>query len=168
MTIIPLTQHKFQSDSNMTFQEVYTFSFDTYIPEFQQLARELGEETFYAALEKIALETARKAGEEDAKKLSSNDIAAFINAGKDRNYFWSHVLTYETVEETPATSEIKVTECLWAKTFRELGAEKLGFILVCNPDYSYCQGFNPKITMTRTKTLMQGDDCCNHRWRWRE
>ena len=164
----PITQHKFRADSKLTFEQVYTFAFDTYIPEFQILAKELGEEKFDAALEKIALETARRAGEEAASKLASNDFAAFLDSSAKDAYFWDHVLTVETVMQTATVSEIKVTECLWAKTFRELDAEKLGYILVCNPDFAYCQGFNLHIHLIRTKTLMQGDDYCNHHWCWRE
>jgi len=26
----------------------------------------------------------------------------------------------------------------------------------------FCEGLNPAIEFTRTKTLMQGDDCCDH------
>ena len=36
--------------------------------------------------------------------------------------------------------------------------------IICCSDYAYCRGFNPKIKLTRTKTLMQGDDCCDFRW----
>ncbi|UCG88709.1 MAG: L-2-amino-thiazoline-4-carboxylic acid hydrolase [Gemmatimonadota bacterium] len=31
-------------------------------------------------------------------------------------------------------------------------------------DFTMCRGFNPNIRMERTKILMQGHDCCNHRW----
>jgi len=68
------------------------------------------------------------------------------------------------VEDSETAHEIRVTECLWAKTFREAGAAAIGYAVVCHGDYAECQAFNPHIRMIRTKTLMQGDDCCNHRW----
>ena len=76
------------------------------------------------------------------------------------------ILTLEIVEDTPQAVEVKVTECLWAKTFREMGAAEIGYSLICYRDYADCQGFNPSITMIRSKTLMQGDDYCNHRFVW--
>ena len=35
---------------------------------------------------------------------------------------------------------------------------------LCNMDYSWPTAFNPKFKMERDKTLMQGHDCCNHRY----
>jgi hypothetical protein len=61
---------------------------------------------------------------------------------------------------------VRVTECLWAKTFRDLGASEIGSMLICHRDYADCRGFNPRITMIRSKTLMQGDEFCNHRFVW--
>lgn len=60
--------------------------------------------------------------------------------------------------------ELKVSECLWAKTFRGAEAGDLGNALVCDSDYAAAEGFNPKMRMIRSKTLMQGHDCCNHRY----
>jgi hypothetical protein len=77
-------------------------------------------------------------------------------------------ITFEVVERTDRVWEIKVTECLMAKTFREAGAADIGYAVQCSGDPALCRGFNPKIRQLRTKTLMQGDDCCNHRWVWEE
>jgi hypothetical protein len=57
-----------------------------------------------------------------------------------------------------------MTECLWAKTFLDANAADIGFACVCFPDYAVAQAFNPKMKMIRDKTLMQGHDCCNHRY----
>ena len=78
------------------------------------------------------------------------------------------MLSFEIVENTPRTFDLRVNECLWAKTFREIGAERIGYALICHPDYAYCRGFNPRITMTRSKTLMQGHSHCDHWWAWTE
>lgn len=67
------------------------------------------------------------------------------------------------IEDTPQAFEVKITECLWAKTYRDFNAADLGYILSCYPDYASTKAFNPKMRMIQTKTLMQGDDCCNHR-----
>jgi hypothetical protein len=68
------------------------------------------------------------------------------------------------VEDQPAAFEVKVEECLWAATFRKHKAEDLGYLLICHPDFAMARGFNPKMKLHRTKTLMQGHKCCNHRW----
>lgn len=60
--------------------------------------------------------------------------------------------------------EIKVTEYLTADIFRESDAADIGFACVCHADYALPIAFNPKAKMIRDKTLMEGHDCCNHRY----
>jgi hypothetical protein len=158
-------KHKFFEDSHMTFKEVFEFAYTKLVPVLQGLAKELGEDKFLEVLRKVSFEAAWKAGQDTARQLLSNDLAAF-KAGGEPGHFGKHALTLEMVEDTPQAFEVRVTECLWAKTFRELGAAELGDALICHRDYGDCQGFNPKIRMSRSKTLMQGDDCCNHRFVW--
>jgi hypothetical protein len=45
-------------------------------------------------------------------------------------------------------------------------AAAIGYEIFCRPDYVMRQGFSPNIHLERTRTLMQGDDCCDHRWLW--
>ena len=159
-------KHKFLEDSHMSFQEVFDFAYKKLIPVLQGLAVEFGEEHFLDTLQKVAFECTLKAGQANASKLSRNDFAAFIDPGGEPSHFAKHVLTREIVDNGPPAFELKVTECLWAKTFREMGAADIGYALVCHTDFAEPQGFNPKITLVRSKTLMQGDDCCNHRFVW--
>ena len=166
MDVETTVKHKFLEGSNMTFQEVFDFAFKSLIPVLQGLAKELGEDHFLKALRKVAFESALKAGQDTARRLPCNDFAAFTGSGSEPSHFAKHVLTREIVEDTPHAFELKVTECLWAKTFREMGAADIGYVLLCHTDYADCQGFNSGITLTRSKTLMQGDDCCNHRFVW--
>ena len=73
-------------------------------------------------------------------------------------------LIYEVIERSDRVCEIKITECLWAKTFREAGAAEIGYAVCCAGDWAMCQAFNPKLHLTRTQTLMQGAACCDYRW----
>jgi hypothetical protein len=75
-------------------------------------------------------------------------------------------MTYTFVEDTEKALEWKITECLWAKTFREANASDIGYASQCYGDLGYGEALAPKIRFTLTKTLMQGHDCCNHRYVW--
>lgn len=77
---------------------------------------------------------------------------------------YESTLTKEIVEDTEKAFELKVTECIWADTFLRAKAGDIGYAWVCWGDYSWAEGFNPKVKMIRDKTLMQGHDCCNHRY----
>lgn len=65
---------------------------------------------------------------------------------------------------TPNLLKLKVTRCIIADEMRRLGAADVGLAFYCAYDEGFCQGLNPQIKFTRSKTLMQGDDCCNHQY----
>lgn len=161
-------KHKFLEDWRMSFKEVYEFAYKfNYIPILQNLAPYVKNDDFLEILKRAASDEATKSGQADAKKLPKNDFAAFrAEIKKPLDRFWKHVLTLEIVEDTDKAIETKVTECLWAKTFREANASDIGYAIICYPDYASALALNPKLKLIRTKTLMQGNDCCNHRWVW--
>jgi hypothetical protein len=163
----PEKKHKFLEDSSMSFEDVYKFAFKVfYIPLLQNLAPYIKSGNFLEILKSAASDAATKSGQARAKKLPKNDFAAFKASVKESNRFWEHVLTEDIVEDTDKAIEVKITECLWAKTFREANASDIGYATICYPDYASAKASNPKLKMIRTKTLMQGNDCCNHRWVW--
>jgi hypothetical protein len=59
--------------------------------------------------------------------------------------------------------KIKYVWCTFLEVFKEYGLED--FVpLYCDTDYRTCQKIHPGIKMTRTKTLADGDDHCDHCW----
>ena len=156
--------HKFQQDSGMTLQQVYNFAYKRYISLMQSLAKELGEDGFLEALERASLQAAAHDTKEATKSIPRHDLAILTNWARIPDPYMVQRLTFDVVEDTERAFEIRVTECIWAKTFREADAADLGYATECHRDFATCQAFNPKIKLIRTKTLMQGDDCCNHRW----
>jgi hypothetical protein len=162
-------EHKFKQDSGMTFEEVYQFALgDYFIPFIKNLAGELDREDFVELVQKTASDSAAVQGKELAESLPSNDFEAWTAWTEEFTEHWKNALTTEIVENTDTALKIKVTECLWAKTFREADGADIGYAMHCHTDYAMCQAFNPKIRMIRTKTLMQGDEYCDHRWVWEE
>lgn len=69
---------------------------------------------------------------------------------------------FEIVHKTPERLELRVTRCIYAEEMRRLGASETGLAAFCAYDEGFCQGLNPRMRFTRTKTLMGGDDCCDH------
>jgi predicted hydrocarbon binding protein len=157
-------KHKFLEDSGMSFTEVFRAVYAPQVSLFRGLEKEIGSEKLVAMLKRVIDENARLESAEFAKQLGKNDLAVYTKQLKEPSRFWQHALTFQTVEDTPQAYEVKVTECIWAKTLREAKAADLGYILSCYGDYAAAEGFNPKMRMIRTKTLMQGDDFCNHRY----
>ena len=92
MDVETTVKHKFLEDSNLTFQEVFEFAFKRLVPVLQGLAKELGEDHFLKVLEKVASECACQAGQDTARQLPSNDLAAYKAAGEP-GHFGKHVFT---------------------------------------------------------------------------
>jgi hypothetical protein len=158
-------KHKFLMSANVTFEDMFNFAYrDSFIPLMLVLAQAGGREKFVEILKKGASEAASRGVQNAVKSLPKRDLAAFASPLKNPDHFWKNVLTFSIVEDSPKAFEVKVTECLWAKTFRGMNAADIGFATVCFPDYATAVSFNPKLKMIRSKTLMQGHDCCNHRY----
>jgi predicted hydrocarbon binding protein len=158
-------EHKFLADSQMTFEEVFKFTYqDGFVPVMQNLARQVGREKLLEMLQQAASDAATERMKVRGAELHPKTPAVFVSPLKQAQHFTRHVLTLEVVEETEKAAELKVTECLWAKTFREAGAADIGYAVACHPDHAAARAFNPRMRMIRTKTLMEGHDCCNHRF----
>jgi hypothetical protein len=98
---------------------------------------------------------------------SFEDFKASEKAENASPYFL-HTLSVTYPEETQNKLTLHVTECLWAKVFKETKATDLGYVLYCQPDFAYARACHPNIKLKRTKTLMQGDNCCDHTFYWGE
>ncbi len=160
-------QHKFLADSNMSYAEVFDFAFAHYfIPTLQSLQAQTGEQEFLDSLKRASAESGRSVGANQAQSVASNDLAAFTAWTADPSPLWRHALTWEVVEDTETAFQIEVSECLWARTFREAGAGDIGYAAICHGDFAWAEAYNPRLRLERSKTLMQGHDCCNHRWLW--
>ena len=106
----------------------------------------------------------RDLGERAAKSRPTNDLHTFAEPFRNPRGVFKHANVYDIVEDTETVFAIRVRDCLSARTFLESDAADIGYAAVCHADYALPQGFNPKITLERDKTLMQGHDYCNHRY----
>jgi hypothetical protein len=162
-------KHKFLENASMSYAQVFDFAFaGFFLPIIQNLGSEMDKDDYIEALKKGAKAAGKRSGQFMAKRSPEISLAAYTEVMRNPDPFWQHVLTADIVEDKKDVFEIKVTECLWAKTFRDARAGDIGYATICYQDYAMSQGFSPKLKMIRDKTLMQGHDYCNHRWVWKE
>ena len=157
----------FLADSGMSFKDVWAFAYTRgSIPLLKALGEKLGRDRLVEMLKEASAKMATEEARKEAPAAPNNTLQAFLGEDflKGESRFWSHVLSYTLPERTETAVEARVTRCLWAQTFRAAEAPDIGYATLCHTDFFSGPAFNPKIRMTRTKTLMQGDDHCNHRW----
>jgi hypothetical protein len=160
-------EHKFDKEIpglKMTYRRMAGIRHRSFIRFARFLQEEIGEERVIELIKKNTEQRLKAQAESDLKRLGKSDFKSYISIFRDPGMLAS--LTMEIIEDTDTAFEIKVTDCLSAEAFLPYKAGDIGYAAVCWGDYNWASDFNPKIKLIRDKTLMQGHDCCNHRYIW--
>lgn len=129
-------------------------------PFVDAFEKELGHEKTYAIVEKVVAEIAEQQGAEYAKMLKKNDIDALLQ--QEEAWTANDALVLENVlSNDRQTLEQTIKKCAYVDMYARIGMKELGYTLSCMRDEYFYKGFNSEMTMTRSKTLMRGDDCCD-------
>ena len=131
------------------------------------MAAELGEERARAILARAVVTLAKQAAGAMAAEAPDGPGLDHFVAIQER---WTRddALRIEVVEHTEATYGFNVTRCRYAEMYREMGLADLGAVLSCNRDGAFCEGYDPRLKLTRTQTLMGGASHCDFRYRMEE
>jgi len=113
---------------------------------YQIAARQIGERAF-AEWKSIA---------EKSEKKSIDELVKFLWEPLKKEGF-----DYE-VKQTDLGVQMKCTRCGFYDLAKHFGITEEAFYIVCESDPYITCGFNSNIGLKRTKTLMQGHDCCDH------
>jgi hypothetical protein len=150
--------------ADMTYEDIFKFAYGEVIPVLKNLSGQIGKDRFLEMLQKATSEEAVHEVEEAFRKQPKRDLATLLADLKKPSPLYQHALTFEFVKDTEKEVEVKITECLWAKTFRQANAADIGYSLICHGDVAATKAYNPKIKLTRSKILMKGDDECRFRY----
>lgn len=129
---------------------------------YAEMKAELGEETARRILANAVIKLAKSTAAEMAKQAPEPSLDAF----RAIQSAWTaeDALRTEVLKSTPTEFHFNVTRCRYAEMYREMGAAALGAILSCNRDGAFCEGWNDKLKLTRTQTLMAGAPHCDFRY----
>jgi hypothetical protein len=123
----------------------------------------IGEDKAVAIAKEVIREDAILSGKTLAEKYSGNTIVELSKIVKE---VWANddALKIKMIKETEKELFFDISYCAYVEIYEKLGVKKLGCILSCIRDFYFLEGFNPKITLKRTQTLMEGGDCCDFRY----
>jgi len=158
-------QHKFEVEfeQKTSLLKQVTRQNRNLIEFIKTLQSELDEDELVRLLEINSAGVGRQVGTRQAKSSPDTSFATFVATFRPPNY--DKALTLEITEDTDKVFELRITECVWAKVYRDAGlGGRIGHAAVCNMDYYWPPAFNPDFKMVRDKTLMQGHEHCNHRY----
>jgi hypothetical protein len=131
-------------------------------PMLRAFQERFGEDATRETAREVITQIARAQGAEMADFLGNNDLETFA-ANKDP---WRKggALDVEELERTLNAYSFNVTRCGYADMYRKMGYGDLGDIFSCTRDFEFSQGFNSRIKLTRTQTIMHGATHCNFRY----
>jgi hypothetical protein len=111
----------------------------------------------------VIREDAILSGKTLAEEYSGNSIAELSKIVKE---VWAGDEAFELkiIKETEKELFFDVSYCGYAQIYEKLGVKSLGCTLSCIRDFYFLEGFNPKITLKRTETIMEGADHCDFRY----
>ena len=171
------TQKSLQN-SQLSYREVFQFGLQGYyIPLMKYFADQFGKENFLNMLKKAYTHIYSEAMIKVSKDVPKKDLRTFTECfGKANLSLTPHIdpalydrvsgnsTTYHALERSDRIIELRVTQCLYADVFRQAEAADIGYIALCYPDSVLAEAFDVKMKLYRTKTLMQGHDCCDHKY----
>jgi hypothetical protein len=117
---------------------------------------EAAQRTIAEAVRKSAMQ---QAGEMAARVGGKTSLKTFI----DRQELWTRggALEREIIEESDTRYRFNVTRCKYAEMYRDMGLGEIGHLLSCQRDGTFCEGYDARIKLKRTQTLMQGASHCD-------
>jgi hypothetical protein len=137
-------------------------------PIYEEMVREIGEEKaaviLDAAIRKAAIAEGREfAARAPNGKTSMKDFIALYE-------LWTRdgALEVEVLEASDRKFDFNVTRCRYAEMYKETGLGKIGHLLSCNRDGTFCDGYDPNITLARDQTIMAGAPCCTFRYSYND
>jgi hypothetical protein len=79
-----------------------------------------------------------------------------------------NALEIEVLQQDDTMMDFNITRCRYAETYREMGLGEIGHLLSCQRDGTFCEGYDKRLELTRTQTIMQGASHCDFRYRMKE
>ena len=126
-------------------------------------ANKIGYDNTIEIVKQVVREDAILSGRTLADKYGGNTL---IELSKIVNEVWANddAMKIKIIKENKDELCFNVISCKYADMYEKLGIRELGSILSCSRDFSFMEGFNPEIELIRTKTIMEGSECCDFRY----
>lgn len=135
-------------------------------PIYEEMAERLGadqaKEILGSAIRKNAIAQGKAYAEAAGEETSLLSFHALLPQWKANG-----ALETEILDESPEAVSYNVTRCRYAEMYKEMGLAEIGHLLSCGRDGTFCTGYDERIELERTQTIMQGASHCDFRYKWK-
>ena len=121
---------------------------------------EVARQTIGDAVRSSSIEQAKEFA---AKVGGKTSMQTFV----ERQALWKigNALETEVKEQTDTSYVFNVTRCRYAEMYRAMGLGEIGHLLSCQRDATFCEGYDKRLRLTRTQTIMQGASHCDFNYK---
>lgn len=136
-------------------------------PIYEIMKREFGTERAQAVIAEAIRGAAVSAGRAfAADEPNGTSIASFVAL----QVLWEKddALDVTVAREDAAHYDYDVHRCAYAEMYHAMGLGEIGHLLSCARDEYFIRGYDPRVELERTTTLMQGAKRCDFRYRLRD
>jgi hypothetical protein len=116
-------------------------------------------------------ESVRRSAIEQARQFAAAAPGGTsLKAFQDVMPLWTKggALEIEVQEKTDTSFVFNVVRCRYAETYKSMGLGEIGQLLSCNRDGAFCEGYDPRLKLERSQTIMQGASHCDFKYRYEE
>ena len=147
--------------------------------EKRRIEAEILKEVYETLKESHGEEVARRTIAESVRRSAieqARAVAAAAPGGPSLKAFqdvmplWTKggALEIEVKEQSDTSFRFNVVKCRYAETYKAMGLGEIGHLLSCNRDGAFCEGYDPKLKLERTQTIMQGASHCDFKYSYRK
>jgi hypothetical protein len=131
-------------------------------PVIDALSHKFKQDKVLDVVRETIIQIATDQGAELADHMGGNSLQHFAESLQ----YWTqdNALEIEVIEQTEKALLFNVTRCRYAELYKKLGVSGQGATFSCVRDFALIKGFNPKITLKRTQTIMEGAAYCDFRY----
>ena len=122
---------------------------------------EAARKTIAESVRRSSIEQGRQMAAEAGGKTSLKTFADIMPR-------WSQddAITMDVKESTDTKLEFNITRCRYAEMYKQMGLGEIGHLLSCQRDGTFCEGYDTRLKLTRTQTIMQGASHCDFKYKY--
>ena len=115
------------------------------------------------AKQTVADAVRRSSIEQGSEMARSEGRPTSLDTFVERMRLWTkgNALDMDVKERSATKYRFNVTRCEYANMYKALGLGEIGHLLSCQRDGTFCEGYDQKLKLKRTQTIMQGASNCD-------
>jgi len=151
-------------ENQITLFEEIRIQAEIIMPILSTLKREFGDEKAYSIIRKSLCPHIRDMYHNIGKRKSGSPFKKWNDTWDEIRPRIGQNVERDYIVNDNSNKQYDVKRCKFAEYFMELNEPELGKILMCDFDHYIAEIGEPVVELTRTKTIMEGADCCDFRY----